>query len=339
MIWHLPFLLFFIGLIIYSIYRQFKSKTPEKGFEIPETLVWVDDNTSIKPQQIFDFQRELLLQIFSSEDVIRRLDKDHEARKLWFLCQKIIEQNYLWKFPGDAIYMKDYCLASLTFSALILSSGGNYLDFKLGDFTSSGDMSLEKRLRAISRDKDNYYALLAELYFLGWNISKGYKITAFEKEGYPDFKIVNDSYKYPFVVECKCILENTLMVKRIPKIIAKANKQIKAVNEKCYGLCIIDVSTKVEIFMNKSDPTIPEEIIEIERMVKKSLKNKNTSVSAVMLCWKKIYQIGKFTEGDLSNWIRLSSHIIEHPNAKLSFPKNSNLREYGLTHLSHIRIS
>jgi len=213
---------------------------------------------------------------------------------------------------------------------LLECSDGDINNLRLGSFANYGDSAVKRRIRSII-DKDiHFVSLLTELSYAAWHISKGHKVTAFESKGLPDFKVCNHGGSLPIVTDCKRLFKNTNN-SRLAKIITKANKQIKKLDVDCYGIAAIDITDKIAQTDDFSD-SIPQSVMEISKIIKKSIQRQNTSISAILLLWSDYILHGKPGESPRSLFAyRKRSYTIKHQHPKHKLPENFSLFDFGNT--------
>lgn len=199
----------------------------------------------------FTAQKKLIQELFDPKDWVKICTRkpDHPAVKRYQICEQMIAQKGIIKFPENRNILPE--LTSILLDNYIFSklSGGNPESLSLGNFANYGDDKVKQQIQSQLKEKDGFQSLMTELSFGAWFLSKkGFQITATEDEGLADFKIDIHNHPIPVAVECKHIDTNTRNT-GYKDDIKKANRQIKKwktnlSTEAIYGIVVIDVSNK-----------------------------------------------------------------------------------------------
>jgi len=198
----------------------------------------------------------------------------------------------------------------------------------LGTFSAYGDAKVRRRISSVIYEPRGFLSLLTELSFAAWNLSKGFAVTPYEHEGYPDFRVEMNDMDFPVVADCKRVSRES-GVMRYKKIVDKANRQIKALGEECYGLVVVDIAERVP---NALAFTIPGAVRSAVSSVHSALRNYNTSVSAALLHWDEYLFSGGPTRSPSSLCaLQRRSLVVEHANPKHALPDDLPMREYAYT--------
>ena len=239
--------------------------------------------------QHFTAQKKLIQDLFSQDDWLKICKRwpNHPAVKKYLICEQMIQQKGIIKFPENREIIPE--ITSILLDNYIFSkiSGGNPANFLLGSFANYGDVKVRQQIRSQLRKTDDFQSLMTELSFGAWFFSKkGFQLTATEDKGLADFKIDIDNYPIPIAVECKYINTDT-KDRRYQKIIEKANQQIKNWKttlscQEIHGIAVIDVSSKFR-HINKESGNLLNGLIEIAKKIKKIIRKNNSSVSGVLL--------------------------------------------------------
>lgn len=257
----------------------------------------------------------------------------HPAYKKLLVCEKFISQGGVIRWPEDEALINNLCELILDSLDIVRSSGKevdmfDYTSNVLGSFSGFGDAKSSSRIKSVINDPKTFSSLLTELSFAAWCESKDQNVTAYENDGYPDFKIESNDQSLPVFVECKKLLEK-FTKNRISKIISKANKQIKKVNELGYGIVLIDATAIIDNPEAFSDE-IPERILELKALIKNATGNDNSSVSAVVV-WNDFDAKGSPESGYMQFGFRRRNMVIHHKKPIVSLPEDHLIAKYGAT--------
>ena len=311
------------------LYRQNFRKDPLAHINRKDNEL-IDDEGTPLIKKLLLAQKCILENLFGQKwfTTNKRKIQKHPAYKRWNLCNTLLSNNCIFKFPRDEQSLPEFALIFIENLAFIQCSKGNINTFQLGNIANYGGPEVQKRLRSEIFHHKKYLALQTELQFAAWHLSRSHKVEAYEREG-ADFKIEMDGWNLPIICDCKKIGQETSL-SRIRYVIKKANKQIKSHGMDCYGLITVDLTDKILVKENLSD-TIPQEIIDFRNEAIKSLKKYNSSITAALLMWQEI-NILKPPPDSKGNVImvvlRTISEIILHSN-----PINSFSREFDLNEL------
>ena len=239
--------------------------------------------------QHFTAQKNLIHELFAQEDWLKicKTLPTHPAVKRYRICEQMIEQKGIIKYPENKDIIP--AITSILLDSYIFSkiSGGNPANFLLGTFANYGDVKVRQQITSQLKETDGFQSLMTELSFGAWFLSrKGFKLTATEDEGLADFKIDIDNYHTPIAVDCKYINSDT-NDKRYKKVIDKANKQIKnwkntLSGQEIHGIVVIDVSSKF-LDINKESVKLLNGLMELAKKVRGLIIKNNSSVSGVLL--------------------------------------------------------
>lgn len=200
----------------------------------------------------------------------------------------------------------------------------------MGNFSNYGDETVRKRIYSEIIEGNKFFDKLTELAYAAWHLSEGNKVFAYEEIGYPDFKVCLKDVKLPIVTDCKRVNADT-NDRRYAKVINKANKQIKVLNEKCYGVVVIDISKKIINPDNFSD-SIPNEVERIGSLIQNAIRESNRCVSGVLLLWDDFVMHGIPGKDTHSLFAyRRRSRVLRHINPWQPLPEGVNLFKFGNT--------
>ncbi|MBE9398199.1 SEC-C domain-containing protein [Pontibacterium sp. N1Y112] len=210
----------------------------------------------------------------------------HPAYKVFAIADQLQIQQNILRFPDNEELIYSLCGVLLDLDVLVRCSGTpvHMTDLEklvLSDFSNFGDEQVRSRIRSGVHDPGIYLSLQTELNLASWANSKGFSVTPYEENSFPDFRLDGQGLELPCLVECKKLLD-TVSLKRISKIIVKANKQIKAVGINCFGLVVIDASLFIPDLQGK---VASERLKELEVEIQHAISRSNSAVSAVLLVW------------------------------------------------------
>lgn len=241
--------------------------------------------------QHFTSQQRLIKELFAKEDWLKLCQRqpNHPAVNKYRICQQMIEQGGIIKFPENSDILAE--LTSILLDNYIFAkiSGGNTTHFSLGDFANYGDLKVKQNIESQLKNEktDAFSSLMTELSFGAWFLSKqGFQLTATEDEGLADFKIDIHGHPIPIAVECKHI-DTSTNESRYQSDIKKANKQIKnwkttLSTEEMYGIVVIDVSSRFLNIRNNFGK-IKNELTELASKIQRLIRKEYSSVSGVLL--------------------------------------------------------
>lgn len=241
------------------------------------------------------------------------MQKKHPAYIHWKLCKRAIEQKGSFFIPEQENDFIEF--GRIIFNSLILNdiSEGDMQTFKLGNIRNYGEENCQKKIISRIHKKEAYEDLLVELYVADWYKSKKLLVEPIEKEGYPDFRILNKNINKSVFFECKHLrTDNT---KRIQKIIKKANSQLlNAIidsNDNSGSIVILDISNlvqSVQIFHDLSSfqekgkiikNEIPDKAKNIIEIISKELSKKTRSINAALVIWDEFFAVENSAKGIL----------------------------------------
>lgn len=280
-------------------------------------------------KQFFLAQKQILEEFFSSEELMR-LDPKHPALLRWDLCNKLLKQNGIVKWPEDKNDLSEIASMMLDNSFWSQITSGNVQDLSLGDFANYGDEIVRKKLLSEIIDEEKFFDVMTEISYAAWHLSKNHNISAYEKDGYPDFEVELDGLTLPIAAECKCVRPNKKN-RRLKDLIKKAGKQIKKLGKDCYGLTVIDISSKIPE-QDQIKDSLPPEVEVIKGIIEQSITSRNTAVSGVLLVWNDYAMLGKPPKEKKSLFVfRRRSILIKHQNPKFVLPEKIELEAIGNT--------
>jgi len=293
--------------------------------------------------KVFEIQRDVFQALMGEEWFSRKeyRIKNHPAYIRTKICNKFISQNGAFNLPEDNNIVPLYMASFLEVFDIVKASGAQIDKFDIGSFVMDnfkayGDEKVQSRIKTVVRNPIEFESLLTELTFGAWCLSKELNVKASEEEGYPDFELTGLDLELPVLVDCKKLMEDTNLEKRVSYIIKKANKQVKRVTGINYGIVFIDASAKVKKTDCLSD-SIPSEILQIEELIKHSISNFNTSISAVILCWDDYSNLGDLSEDRSRTFVfRRRSKLFHHKSPRNSLPENTVFDNYGTSLTNHL---
>lgn len=287
--------------------------------------------------EFFHVQQKIIHDLMGSEWFSRPKNRicHHPAYKKYIICKKFISQGGIIHWPEDENLIKEFCGVILDSFDLVRSSGTkidmfNFTSNIIGDFSVFGDEKSSSRIKSVINDPNLFSSLLAELAFAAWCFSKKYEVTPFEHDGYPDFKVVIAGDNVPIFVECKKLIAG-YGKSRVSKIVSKANKQIKKTGEKGIGIVLIDATEIIDSPSVFSDE-IPEKVEELEGYIRRTISNKNSSISAAIIVWNDYVAMGTPSSSERMQFtFRRRQLLVHHQSPLLKLPKGHQLSKYGAT--------
>ena len=289
-------------------------------------------------QALITAQRTLLEELFPAgwfADEIRGRSH-HPANIRWRACQDLLAQSGRVRIADDVELVKSFLATWLDNVALIQATQGSVVSQRLGDLANYGDEAVQNRLRTVVLDPDQFFDVLLEVSCAAWHISHGHKVQATERDGMPDFALEIPGWQLPIQAECKRIRRGP----RVKRAIEKANRQIKNVGQRCYGLVYLDVSecAKVPDLVDpvslKAD-TLPDEIVALKNEVQRFLDRVYTSLSGVILLWKH-QTVLPMNDGGLLFVFRYQNLLVRHRNPKEPLPEDTEQISVGFSNTVRI---
>jgi hypothetical protein len=270
----------------------------------------------LDPIQFVKAQRRVLEDLFDSEWFSRPYKRHHPAYRRWDLCNEILSRG------GRVSVENQEGLADLIFDnfGIVQVSQGKIDDFLLGQLANYGDENVQKRLRRIIDDPNQFLDILFEINYAAWQIARGHHIRAFESEGLPDFEIFIEPSRVLVAADCKRVRADTSN-ERFRKLILKANKQIKNLGKECPGLAVIDISAKLPQQGASRDSLLPH-VDRICQILKQYLQRDNSSVTGSLVTWRST-QVLPMTDGSGGTLYVLNQHsrIVRHTRPLRDLPE------------------
>lgn len=255
------------------------------------------DFHTVESDSLLRFYVAILEHLFGAnwfiEDQYRK--QSHPAFQQWKLCRELAARQGGIQLPSDRPMLPH--LVTLLLDTIILSlvSHSDLQTFSLGTLANYGDANVQRRIHGVKFEPQSFLDLMTEFSYAAWHLSQGHSVMAFERGGLADLRADSPDFPLPFIADCKRILADTSS-KRFHKIIGKANKQIKAHGTPCYGIVLIDVTSKItepprppamELPPDIGQPwPIPTAIEDIRHEVARQLvSDYYSSVSGAILVW------------------------------------------------------
>jgi hypothetical protein len=257
----------------------------------------------------------------------------HPAYVRWRACVDLLAKNGQVQLPADLEMVKTILSAWLDNFSLIKITGGSVDALKLGDLANYGDEVVQKRLRAVIQEPNQFFDALVVVSCAGWHLTRGHRVTATEKDGMPDLALEISEWQLPIQAEGKRIRQGT-SYSPVKGAIEKANMQVKNAKQRCYGLVYLDVSDRVDV-ASLGDDELSNEIVAIQNEVRHWLNRFYTSVSGVILLWK-YPTILPMRDGGVLCLVRCKSLLIRHRQPKESLPENPEPVLLGYTAMLQI---
>lgn len=255
-------------------------------------------------------------------------DKNHEALQQYELCNKILAQGGIIKYPEQANELMT--IGKILLDAFLLSTITNSDMNKLNvGALNYGTRKVQKKIQQRFPDSQQFQDILVELYIGAWHITKKNTVTPLEINGYPDIMINFFNSPENAYIECKHLRTND--ERRIVDVISKANSQLENTKKNYYGCLVIDATIPINAGCVKDD-TLPPEALKIAKIIQSSLTGEeNKAIGSTVLIWDDCMIIGKppFKTGIA---YRRRFQRIDHTNPKKVIPNNVLLFE-GFTFL------
>ncbi len=279
------------------------------------------------PFQPLVAQKQLLESLFGPAwfrtDVYKKTH--HPAFRRWQIFDDLLQGRS--GIPVDEMMLKDFVRAMLDNYFIIACTGGRLEEFAIGSFSGYGDSKVQKRIREVIQEPIGFFSVMTELAYASHHYASHHHVVPHEDAGLPDFEVVIPEWDLPLAVDCKHIMRDT-SDKRIGALIAKVNKQVKALNIPCYGLAILDVSDKVDVPPVLSDE-IPPVITHLKQMVQQSMSRHNSSVSGALLFWDDFAATLPVSGGNLVLAIRRRTDIVLHTTPKHALDRKIDPSSFG----------
>lgn len=178
-------------------------------------------------------------------------------------------------------------------------------------------------------DSRQFLSLLSELSCAA-SQSTRHRMTPFERQGWADFIVHLPAPYARLIVECKKVFPDTKS-ERIPKLVYKANRQIKATGVRGSGLLVIDLSDRVPVNLEphdkpKAQSRLPIVVCDMADAASKAMRRHNTSVAGTVLFWDEYEVLGNPASMPRSMLVlRRLSHVVRHQNPKRALPADDDL--------------
>jgi hypothetical protein len=259
---------------------------------------------------------------------MRRLQ--HPAYVRWRLCVELLAREGHIRLPDDTEVVHTLLSTYVDNLIFIQATHGTVDGYELGDLANYGDAAVCQRLLAVIQKPKQFPDVLLEVSCAAWHVSRGHNVTATEDKGMPDLALEIPDWRLPIQADCKHVGKDT-GYSRFKNVIEKANSQIKRANQCCYGLVYLDVSDRVAK-ANFGD-SFPDEIVKIQEVIQRCLRQHYTSVGGVVLLWKDYITL-PMTDGSggVLWFLRYRSHLIRHSGeAKAPLPEDPEPIMLGYT--------
>jgi len=258
------------------------SEVARKVWEEGYVLVHHLRSNRTKVISLFQFQKRLLELLFPERWFLETAKKNHPAYIRWDLCNRIINQKGILKFPQQQNELVEISRILLDSYILTVMTGSDMKDMSLREL-NYGDEAVQKKILSRITYENQFEDIMVELYIGAWHLGKGHQVTPFEEKGLPDLKVEFATAVYPAFIECKHLRTRTR--RRITDLIRKANNQIKKTADPGYGIVVIDATIPVAAGIVEDD-SLPAQTQESIRIVRSALSgNKNTSIGTALIVW------------------------------------------------------
>jgi len=286
-------------------------------------------------RDLISAEKTVLEGLFSARWFINAVGNrlNHPVYLRWRACTELLARNGRVQLPADLEMVKTILSAWLDNFSLIKVTHGSVDAKKLGDFANYGDHTVQKRLRAVIQNPNQFFDALVVVSCAGWHLSRGHRVAVTEKDGMPDLALEIPRWQLPIQAEGKRIRKGT-SYSPLKGAVKKANTQIKNAGQRCYGLIYLDVTDRVDSVNSENDAP-PSEIVAIQQEVQRLLDRFYTSVSGVILLWK-YYTILPMNDGGALCFVRYKSLLIRHRSPKESLPEDNEPILLGYTNMLRI---
>lgn len=236
------------------------------------------------------FQLKLLENLFDL-NFLKATNQTHPAQKHWSICVNIVEKGGLIKWNESDEYFRSLLQMVIESDTFITIGNGGIGELQIGDLKIYGDPAVQRKIKSRLQVPLHYNPLMLELSVAAYNLKQGHEVTPLEEENKPDLRVRITGLNHPVYIECKCL--ESITENRINASLRDSNRQIKSIDEDCYGLVILDLSNAMSriVFTSNTDD-IPEEIQRVRNYVQRALSgNKNRSISKVILRYTKAIKL------------------------------------------------
>lgn len=248
----------------------------------------------------------------------------HVATRNWRLAQGLLQAG--GHLPLDRAFLLQHLpdVARMLLDAMALSTVSGGGTFSLGQFANYGDDDVRRRIDSIKGNAVGFASLMTEFAYAAWHEMKGHKVTAYDADSFPDFRVNHPRLSLPIIADCKRIRKDTL-ARRYRKVIAKANKQVKTLGVDGHGIAVLDISEKTDkvVIDLQGDPNRLA-VQEAKDCATGEMVDCNKSLSGVLLQWDecKIFGFEKMEEyGGVKIALIRYHEFLYHPNARFPLPR------------------
>jgi hypothetical protein len=238
--------------------------------------------------------KEILEMMFPKGWFLQTKNKDHPAYVRWRVCNKIIEQGGMIRYPEQEDALLPIARTILDSGVVVALTDGDFGQLKFESFNSLGEKDVREKIRSRILNPQQFEDLMVELCVGAYHKMEGHKISLLEKEGYPDLKVEIAGICTPLFIECKHLW--TMSSNNIQSAIKKANRQIKKAKGDypglSYGVTLLDAS--IPLFIRKvENDLLPRQLEQVLSAIELALSgNKNTSISAGIIVWDDYMKMG-----------------------------------------------
>jgi hypothetical protein len=255
--------------------------------------------------------KEILEKLFPP-DWFQTPRSDHLAYQQWAFCKRILDQGGVLQFPEQQAQIFELARIIVNSGILVTVTGGDIQQLQFGSLNIFGDEVVRKMITSRIAVPEQFEDVMVELSFAAWHgMHNNHHVTPLEEKGLPDFKLELPELNYPVFAECKNVKSGAS--NRLRKVISKANSQIKATNELCYGVAVLDVSIPIA-FEKVENDQFSDRLEEIISFVHSAISGpKNRSIGDVILTWDDYMVKGNPPEPTLVVFRRRSKRISHSP--------------------------
>jgi hypothetical protein len=288
----------------------------------------------------FSKQKEFIKEILGDKyDSIlnKKKYKDHPARKSLEICDLMIDQGGVIKWPENEDKINQILEVVLMNFIINKCSSRTKNDFILGNFGNYRNPDIIKRNKSRVLSNEDYLSLMTEFACAARYLNKhNYSIEAIpEREtSSPDFKLIISSPPSVILFECKRLMNHCDKI-IIQSKIKQSNKQIKEFSEikklESCGVLVLDISgicPCLQVELDQHLNKIPQKIENVKNDIESLLKNDYKSVSGVLILWN---EYEHFQKNNLSLFVfHKRGILVEHKKPKYSIsPDTIETKDWG----------
>lgn len=193
----------------------------------------------------------------------------------------------LW--PQDESALLAHLSFLLDAYTLITISGGDVDSYAMGNLSAYGSDEVQQKIRSRLPNPLQFGPLMLELSLAAWHKSKGHAVKPLEVENMPDLRVRANGLDLPLYVECKQLTSSSKNT--IGRQVKEANRQIRSVTEKSYGVAVLQFAHLATTGVFSDDS--PSSIVAAASLVQRALSGpKNRAIGAAILTWDDYLVLG-----------------------------------------------